>query len=606
VHGRLILTCALLTIWSTAPVWADSVKVDISGIEGKLLTNVKRSLSIAQEDDGSLTERRIRRLFRIGRSEAGQALQPYGYYNPKIAAALQPPTDADQGVWHASYTIKTGPPTTVEQLTLDLTGPGQDYPALRQVLENSQLHEGDTLHHGDYKATKNALAAAAYAAGFLDAKFVKSEIRVNPRANRADIALVMDTGERYYFGPVHVDQDFLDPEFVQRLVPIKPGEPYDSDRLVDMQLILSDTDYFSQVMIDAERANARRALPIADWFYDLLWPPQDYAVTPGRLQIPVTVEVQPSKPQHYRISAGYGTDTGPRVGLGVKFRRINRHGHQFRSDLRISAVERTLHASYDIPIQNVIRDRLSFTGELSNQKFGDITSNYAQIGVIRDTGWSLGRNQPYLKFQFEHYDLNDGAGSRNARLLYPGYTWTLRRVDDALNTQKGMALHFDVRGASKVLASSVDFLRVELRGGLIWPMTEHTRMVVRGELGAITSGDFADVPPSQRFFAGGGNSVRGYSYQGLSPTNGQGDHIGGRYLAVASFEADYRFHDNFYLATFFDMGNAANSFDMDFKRGVGVGLHWASPVGMIRFDIAHPLDDPDSNFRIHFNMGPVF
>src|SRR5699024_10755213 len=109
-------------------------------------TNVKRSLSIAQEDDGSLTERRIRRLFRIGRSEAGQALQPYGYYNPKIAAALQPPTDADQGVWHASYTIKTGPPTTVEQLTLDLTGPGQDYPALRQVLENSQLHEGDTLH----------------------------------------------------------------------------------------------------------------------------------------------------------------------------------------------------------------------------------------------------------------------------------------------------------------------------------------------------------------------------------------------------------------------------------------------------------------------------
>lgn len=605
-----LMPCLLLT----TPVWADSAKVRIDGIEGKLLTNVKRSLSIAQNHEEPWTERRIRRLFRIGRSEARQALQPYGYYNPEIAATLQPPGNKDGDVWQVHYKIKPGPATTVKQLTLAVIGPGKAYPTLKQALQDSPLHAGGELHHSDYKATKSALAAAAYAAGFLDAQFEKSEIRVNPRNDTANIALVLDTGERYYFGPVHVDQDFLDPEFVRRLVSIKPGEPYNADRLVDMQLILSDTDYFSQVMIDAERNRARRALPIADWFYDLLWRPYPPAtvlggagsVIPGELQIPVTVEVEPSKPQHYRISAGYGTDTGPRVGLGVKFRRINRQGHQFRTDLRISAVERTLHSSYDIPIKNVIRDRLSFIGELSNQKFGDITSNYAQIGVIRDTGWALGRNQPYLKFQFEHYDLKDGAGSRNARLLYPGYTWTLRRVDNALNTQKGVALHFDVRGTSKVLASSVDFLRLELRGGLIWPMTEHTRLVLRGELGALTSGDFADVPPSQRFFAGGGSSVRGYSYQGLSPTNSDGDNIGGRYLAVASFEADYRFHDNFYLATFFDVGNAANTFDMDLKRGVGIGLHWASPVGMIRLDVAHPLDDPDSNFRIHFNMGPVF
>src|SRR5699024_11733341 len=68
---------------------------------------------------------------------------------------------------------------------------------------------------------------------------------------------------------------------------------------------------------------------------------------------------------------------------------FNKWGHQFRQDVRISEIERTLHASYDIPIENVIRDRLSFTGELSNQKFGDITSNYARLGVVRDTGWKL-------------------------------------------------------------------------------------------------------------------------------------------------------------------------------------------------------------------------
>src|SRR5699024_5872406 len=109
----------------------------------------------------------------------------------------------------------------------------------------------------------------------------------------------------------------------------------------------------------------------------------------------------------------------------------------------------------------------------------------------------------------------------------------------------------------------------------------------------------------QRFFAGGSSSVRGYGYQELSPTNDDGDDIGGQYLAEASIEADYRFYKDFYVATFFDIGNAANELSMDFKRGVGIGFRWASPVGMMRLDFAHPLDDPDTSFRIHFSMGPA-
>src|SRR5699024_2915158 len=149
----------------------------------------------------------------------------------------------------------------------------------------------------------------------------QSVIRVDPRSNTADVALVLDTGERYYFGKVDVEQDFLKPEFVRKFVPIKPGDPFDADRLVDLQLILSDTDYFSQVLIDARREQVYRALPIEPWFYDLLWPPQTRAgllAGSGQLRVPVTVNAKPSKPQSYRFSAGYGTDTGPRVGMGVK------------------------------------------------------------------------------------------------------------------------------------------------------------------------------------------------------------------------------------------------------------------------------------------------
>jgi translocation and assembly module TamA len=36
---------------------------------------------------------------------------------------------------------------------------------------------------------------------------------------------------------------------------------------------------------------------------------------------------------------------------------------------------------------------------------------------------------------------------------------------------------------------------------------------------------------------------------------------------------------------------------------VGVGLRWRSPVGPVRIDIAHGLDDPDSTFTLHLNIG---
>ncbi|WP_147460957.1 BamA/TamA family outer membrane protein, partial [Pseudomonas savastanoi] len=39
------------------------------------------------------------------------------------------------------------------------------------------------------------------------------------------------------------------------------------------------------------------------------------------------------------------------------------------------------------------------------------------------------------------------------------------------------------------------------------------------------------------------------------------------------------------------------------KTGVGFGVRWVSPVGPLRLDLAHALDD-DGGIRLHFSMGP--
>ncbi|MFT6276673.1 MAG: translocation and assembly module TamA, partial [Halioglobus sp.] len=70
-----------------------------------------------------------------------------------------------------------------------------------------------------------------------------------------------------------------------------------------------------------------------------------------------------------------------------------------------------------------------------------------------------------------------------------------------------------------------------------------------------------------------------------------------------SAEFDYLVKGNFGLAAFVDAGDATDRLFESFKVGAGLGLRYRSPVGMLRLDIAHPFDDPDSDYRIHISFG---
>ncbi len=588
-------------VWA-GPVLADTVTVEISGIDNPLRANARKSLSVAAKHEDTWSGARIQTLYRLAPKEIKQALAPFGYYAPEIETELTAPT-GDADTWQARFTVKKGPATKIGTLNIAARGPGDELEALQSAIRDTELVTGQRLVQSRYTATKSAMFNAVYNAGYLDAKFSASAIRVDPEAKRAKIDLVLDTGERYYFGPVTFKQDLLADDFVQRFVPFSQGQPYSAQELIDLQLVLNDSDYYSQIEIDAERARAQRKLDENAWFYDLIYPPTDPLESIGQLRIPVTVTAEPSKGQSYKFSAGYGTDTGPRVGAGVTFRHLNKQGHQFRLDTRVSQIQRSLQAAYDIPIENVAKDKLSFTGTINNEQFGDITSTYYGVGVVRDTGWQLGRKRAYLRFQQEFYDLGDG--NRNSILLYPGYNVTLQKADDLLFTRKGVSASADVHGAAEALASSTNMISAELNGAAVLPITDSTRLVTRGRLGAIGTDNFEDVPPSQRFFAGGAQSVRGYNYQSISPTNDDNEDIGGRYVATFSVEGDWFFYKKFGVATFFDAGDVVNSVsDYALKKGVGVGFRYGSPVGMVRLDVAHPLDDTGGDFAIHFSLGP--
>ena len=113
-----------------------------------------------------------------------------------------------------------------------------------------------------------------------------------------------------------------------------------------------------------------------------------------------------------------------------------------------------------------------------------------------------------------------------------------------------------------------------------------------------------------RFFAGGDQSVRGYDYQELGPLDEEDNVIGGEALVVGSVELDRLFFDfgrfgQWGAAVFYDVGGAAHDLGKSLESGVGAGLRWLSPIGLVRVDAAVALDRPGSPIRSTSTLGPT-
>jgi translocation and assembly module TamA len=180
------------------------------------------------------------------------------------------------------------------------------------------------------------------------------------------------------------------------------------------------------------------------------------------------------------------------------------------------------------------------------------------------------------------------------------------RADDRIDTTNGYRIRASFQGAEKSVLSDSSFLQGSIDGKIIRTLSDRNRLIARTQVGYTDTSDFRALPPQFRFFAGGDQSVRGFSYQSLGRKDEAGNTIGGETLAVASLEYERRFFTKWGAAVFYDTGNASQSFSGlgTLARGAGFGLRWRSPIGPIRADMAFALSEPGHPIRFHLNIGP--
>ena len=628
IRPRFLARFLTLLLALAAPaLCAEPLEVSIKGLRGEQLQNVRAALAIERRrQEPGLDADTIRELHAEAPAQIARALQPFGYYRPEIDASLQAP--AAGGSWRASYRVKRGAPVPVAELAISFDGPGALDPELAALAGEFELRRGDTLDHRRYEAAKRQLLQQVQEQGYRDAAIGTHRVEVDLVSYAATVRLGIDTGPRYVVGDINLEQSQFDPDYLRRYLVLQPGEPYAGSQLARQRQVLSKTGFFREVAIE----------------------PQPATVGPPPA-IPLDIRLQPYKPNRYRGSLGWGTDSGFGGQVDWTRRYVGGRGQRFTAG--VAAVEERNklagNLSYLIPVEPLSGEHIELVARYQSKDLNYEDVDLEEGGETRITtnllsaywhpagsvwrGFQLDWS-PGLSFITENYDVfevlfgnlsNDDQQSiievigtkafdtlsPDFNALVPSVSFTARRSNDRLFIRDGDYLRLELLGSHEKVGSNITFWQARLDTWHIRPMFSADRLLLRSNFGYshadnrnVLGVNFNRMPEYYEFRVGGVRSVRGYGWESLFPKN---TITGGKNEVTASIEYEHGIIQDFGVAAFFDAGNAFNDFgDIRPRYGTGLGLRWRSPVGLARIDVGVPVFDSKKGIEVYITVGPEF
>lgn len=546
-------------------------QIELKGVSGPLADNIELYLDRLPSKN-NLGSRRFQNKVLEDVKLAGRAV---GYYRMVIEPSLVG-KDKKQKL---RLTITPGEALRLKSVKVEVLGEASTDPEFAKLLKQIGPKVNHRVHHGRYEEIKNQLNSLALRRGYFQAKFVKQELSVAPRLLQGFIHIQFDSGPRYHFGTVEFEGSQIRDERLRSMLPFQPGAPYLATQLGELNQQLAETNWFRSIDVTVDDPeNAEQ-------------------------QLAVKIKVEPQIRNTVETGIGYSTDLGPRIKLNWSKPWLNDRGHSLNSKMALSGPEQTVEAGYKWPKTDVNDDYYKLSLGIKNKDLEDTRSQEYNTALERywllDNGWYRTAS---LRWLYEDYVQGEDSGSAN--LIMPGINFS--RSSDSGGSMPAEASRYSVGAevSEPAWGSDSSFVRLRGRVGWIGSFSDDQRWLARFDVGAVLMESVIDLPPSLRFFAGGDNSIRGYSYESISPVADDGTLTGARYLATSALEYQHRVSGNWWAAAFVDAGSAWND-KADIYKGVGLGVRWASPVGPIRIDVAWGLDVASKDaLQLHFSLGP--
>jgi translocation and assembly module TamA len=561
---------------------------DVEALLTRILKAGKGSDRMVPEDTED-DEAALRRLQR----QAADALATEGYFSPQMSVEADP-------LQRARYRIlvKEGPRSRIERVDLTLRGAIESMPERAAALRESwELPVGRPFRDTDWSKAKARLIARVQEKDFPSARIIESSAQVDAGAATVVLNVTVDSGPPFRFGPLRVTGlRRYGTSLVERFNSIQVADPYDLQRLQDLQRKLQASGYFSSVVvdIDPDPATADRA--------------------------PIVIQLTEAKTQRVALGLGYSTNVGPQAEASYRRSLIFGAPYTWQSG---AGFDRTRVVGYsDLylpPHPNGAVDSLGLLAEHTD--INDVQTRRWAAGVTRLLKRQAAGSEAApeytsrMEINYQH-ELRTYTGA----VLPPStineasttLTWTRQRVDQVTDPTHGDILTLSgSAGLSAPLADlrSAIMLRAYARYVRYVPLSTANEWIVRGEGGYLFANRLDQVPSEFLFRAGGVGSVRGFSYLSLGQQVGNST-LGSRSLITASNELDHWFGPRWGAAVFFDTGNAGNPVQLvHLARGYGLGARWRTPAGPLALDVAYgerTIDGQGGRWRLHFSVAIAF
>jgi translocation and assembly module TamA len=635
-------------------------KVSESELKSKILTSESGSWPFGEKHyfDLNAWHADLRRILRVYESE--------GYYNARIVdmqiiSIPARPVEAydEEGVFESTrqqlrvpasvdlkVRVEEGPPTHIAKIGLSGFGalPPEHH---KEALSDLPVKEGQIFKENAWESTKGEVRSTLRELGYAEA-VVRGQALVDIAKDEADLRIESDVGQRYRFGDVFVS---INPHprtpisWVREQAEgaVKKGTWFSNSALAEAQARVFKMGVFGAVKVNAGAPDRPEGT------------------------LPVVVDVRESPFHSLRLGGGAGFDqTRNELRLIGEYIDRDFFGGLRRFTLRgkvgwafipniisVLAQSQTValksepiySASAELEQPRAFSKNIRLLAALTSQR--DAQQAYSFIGG----GGRLGLVwQPHSTFSISFtYNLDaeyllsgqTTLGGQAPQLFYgcpanevnclivlsyleQAIVWDRR--DNIVDPRQGFFVGLSFQEGGGPLGGSFAYYRIVPEGRYYYsfPKSKQYTIAARIKLGTLKPLGSGSSPITTRFFSGG-DAMRGFNYQRLSPLlivaqnpnqtlqdgvaaplglQGVTVPIGGNGLFESSLEFRYNFtRSNFVLATFFDTGfvtpddivaGVSNQgfkyFTQNMLFAIGVGVRYRTPIGPIRFDLGRRLN----------------
>jgi len=491
-----------------------------------------------------------------------------GFHEVTVKSQLIDNYKGHMGDMFVRFEIKEGQQTRVADLKIE----GNKELSTDELLSVIGSSKGQPYSEFNVSSDRDNILALYYDQGFSDARFSANVEKV-PAANtkagpRVRLIYHITEGRQVLVARVLLSgYEHTRPGVISREVGIRPGEPLSQSAVVETQRKLYNLGIFSRVSIapqNPEGASTKKTIVV------MVDEAKRYTISYG-----LGFEVQRLGSAGSALGGSFSA--APRITLGATKANFTGRADALSFKIRASTIQGRALLTYTAPnyfaSPNFSLQLSAFYESARNVQTFDSrrSEGSVQLSQVVSPTSSLIYRYAYRHVIASNLQIQSQLiplFSQSTEVSEFGVSWLRDRRDSPSNATRGDFENMDVSVAMKPIGSSSNFIRVFLQNSTYYPIghrlvfARSTRFGIQTPFGNSIS---SDIPIPERFFAGGGTSLRGFGLNQAGPRDpSTGFPIGGQAMLV--FNQDLRFPMHLPLignrlggAIFYDAGNVFSS-----------------------------------------------